>query len=114
MIGTLLRAGVLASATVTLAGGILHYAQGGAGMPDYHVFRPDRAAMHGLGAVLSGIAHGHPQSLILLGLLMLVATPIARVALCVVAFAVQRDRLYVAITLVVLAGLVASLSGFHF
>jgi uncharacterized membrane protein len=36
------------------------------------------------------------------------------VALCVVAFAVQRDRMYVAITLVVLAGLVASLSGFRF
>jgi len=114
LIGILLRVGVLASATVTLAGGIWHFAQGGAALPDYHVFRPERAALYGPGGVVSGIAQGRPESLIQLGLLMLLATPIARVALSIVTFAIQRDRMYVAITLIVLAGLVASLSGFHF
>jgi uncharacterized membrane protein len=70
--------------------------------------------MYGLADVVNGIAHGRSESLIQLGLLMLMATPVARVALSVVAFALERDRTYVAITLVVLTGLVASLAGFHF
>ena len=52
-----------------------------------------------------------PRSLIQFGLLLLIATPIARVAFSVIAFAVERDRLYVAFTIVVLMVLVWSLSG---
>jgi uncharacterized membrane protein len=37
-----------------------------------------------------------------LGVILLIATPVARVALTLVAFAVQRDRIYVALTAVVL------------
>ena len=114
MIGILLRVGVVLSAATTLAGGIWHFVQHGGAMPDYHVFRGEPAELHNISGVLRGIAQGHAEALIQLGLLMLIATPIARVALSVVAFAVERDRTYVAITLLVLAGLVASLSGFHF
>ena len=113
MIGLLLRTGVLASAAVTIAGGIWHLAQGGA-LPDYRIFRPGHAAMHGFGEVWGGIVHGGSESLIQLGILMLIATPVARVALCLAAFAVQKDRIYMAITTVVLIGLLASLSGAHF
>jgi uncharacterized membrane protein len=42
-------------------------------------------------------------------MLLLMATPIARVALCAFAFFEQRDRLYVGVTLVVLAVLLYSL-----
>jgi len=49
--------------------------------------------------------------LIQLGLLLLIATPVARVAFSVVAFAMQRDRLYVAVALIVLAVLMYSLMG---
>ncbi len=52
-----------------------------------------------------------PRSVIQLGLLLLIATPIARVAFSVVAFAVQRDRVYVGLSAVVLAVLLWSLSG---
>ena len=44
----------------------------------------------------------------MLGLLLLIATPVARVAFSIVAFALEGDRLYVAITAVVLALLVLS------
>ena len=37
-----------------------------------------------------------------LGVLLLIATPFARVALCLVEFARERDRLYVGVTLAVL------------
>jgi uncharacterized membrane protein len=104
MIGILLRAGVIASAAVTLAGGIWHFTQENAAMPDYRIFRPTHTS----------IGLGRPENLIQLGLIMLIATPIARVALSVIAFALQKDRLYVGLTLIVLAGLIASLAGFHF
>jgi uncharacterized membrane protein len=51
------------------------------------------------------------RGLIQLGLLLLIATPLARVAFSVLAFAIQRDRLYVVVTLIVLAVLIYSLMG---
>jgi uncharacterized membrane protein len=45
----------------------------------------------------------------LLGVILLIATPIARVVFAVVGFALERDRLYVAVSLTVLAVLMASL-----
>jgi uncharacterized membrane protein len=50
-----------------------------------------------------------PLAICQLGLLVLLATPVARVAASVVAFAMERDRLYAAITLAVLAVLLASI-----
>jgi uncharacterized membrane protein len=46
-----------------------------------------------------------------LGLLLLIATPVARVAFSVFAFALQRDRLYVVVTLAVLGVLAFSMTG---
>jgi uncharacterized membrane protein len=44
-----------------------------------------------------------------LGLLVLLATPVARVAASVIGFALERDRLYAAITLAVLLILLTSI-----
>jgi uncharacterized membrane protein len=113
MIAMLLRAGVVLAAATTLAGGVWYYFQHGGAMPDYRVFRGEPAELQNLSGVIEGIAQGHSEALIQLGLLMLIATPIARVALSVAAFALERDRTYVAITLLVLTALVASLAGFR-
>jgi uncharacterized membrane protein len=111
LIGGLLRAGVIVAALVTLAGGIWHLAQFGSAIADYHVFRGEPAGLRSVGGVFRGLAAGHSANLIQLGLLILIGTPIARVAFSVYAFAAQRDRTYVVITLVVLAALAASLAG---
>ena len=55
-----------------------------------------------------GLTHGDPLAIIALGLILLLATPVLRVAVSVVAFAVIRDFLYVAITLLVLFILISS------
>jgi len=112
MIGTLLRTGVILAAIVTLIGGIWHYSQKGEVLLDYRSFRGEPPELRTLAGVVRGIAHARSECLMQLGLLLLIATPIARVALSVVAFAIQRDRTYVAITLLVLSGLIASLAGF--
>ena len=50
-----------------------------------------------------------PQGIIALGLLLLIATPVLRVAVSVVTFALEKDRKYVVITLIVLAILLFSI-----
>jgi uncharacterized membrane protein len=111
LIGGLLRAGVIISAAVTLAGGFWRLAQTGTALADYRTFHGEPADLRGVTGVLHGIAQGHSAALIQFGLLLLIATPVARVVLCVIAFAAEGDRTYVAITLLVLAVLLASLSG---
>jgi uncharacterized membrane protein len=61
--------------------------------------------------MLHGIAAGRCRDLIQLGLVLLIATPVARVAFSVFAFAMERDYTYVFITVIVLAILVYSLAG---
>ena len=64
-------------------------------------------------AVGTGLRNLRPMAIAQAGLLVLVATPVARVMTSVVAFALERDRLYAAITVVVLSILLLSLFGGH-
>ena len=52
-----------------------------------------------------------PAALIALGLVVLILTPVARVVFALLAFAEQRDRLYVIFSLIVLSVLFIGLSG---
>ena len=113
LIGGLLRGGVIVSATTVLAGGMWHLAQAGSAMPHDRIFHGEPAELRSVSGVLQGVAAGHSESLMQLGVLLIIATPIVRVAFSVYAFAAQRDRTYVAITLIVLAALAASLAGFQ-
>jgi Protein of unknown function (DUF1634) len=59
--------------------------------------------------VLAGIGALRPIAIAQAGLLVLVATPVSRVAVSLVAFLLERDRLYAAITAAVLGLLLFSL-----
>ena len=111
IIGNLLRVGVILAAIVVLAGGIVYLAHHGGEHADYRVFRrapQDLTEIHGIfGEALDFEGRG----IIQLGLLLLIATPIARVAFSIVGFAVERDWMYVGFTLLVLAVLLYSLVG---
>jgi uncharacterized membrane protein len=111
-VGAMLRTGVLVAATVVLAGGMLYLAQNHGPRPDYRHFRGEPLRLTTLGGVLHGVASGDARSIIMLGLLLLVATPVARVVMCVVGFAFERDKLYVVVSSVVLVILLYSLM-FH-
>jgi uncharacterized membrane protein len=112
LIGGLLRAGVMIAAGVTLAGGIWYFATSGDTLMAYRVFRGEPAELRSVAGVIQGIRDGHPEALIQLGLLLLVATPVARVALSTFAFALEHDRLYVWITILVFVLLIGSITGF--
>ena len=110
VLGTLLRAGVLVSAAVVAAGGIWLLANSGRSQSAYRQFRGEPGELRSAGGLVRSLVHPRPETVIQFGLLLLVATPVARVIFSLVAFAIGRDRLYVAITLAVLAVLVYSLT----
>ncbi|MBF2076213.1 MAG: DUF1634 domain-containing protein [Synechococcales cyanobacterium C42_A2020_086] len=110
-VGNLLRFGVLLAAGVVALGGVLYLFRYGNTTPDYHIFRGEPSSLRSPTGIVSEALLLERRGLIQLGLLLLIATPIARVAFSVVAFWKQRDHLYVAITLVVLGILCVSLTG---
>jgi uncharacterized membrane protein len=117
ILGNLLRAGVLLSAAVVLCGASIYLSRHAHEPADYRVFRGEPTEFRTISGVIQSVLHGqdHGQGrgrgLIQLGLLLLIATPIARVALSIVGFSIERDHLYVAFTLIVLAVLLYSLLG---
>ena len=110
-VGNLLRAGVVLAAAITLLGGALYLARYGGARADYRVFAGQPAELRSVRSVVAGALALRGQWVIQLGLLVLIATPIARVAFALLAFARQRDGIYVAVSALVLAVLLFSLFG---
>ena len=111
LLAHVLRAGVVLSAAIVALGAVVFLMSHGSESPAYHVFRGEPSSLRSVGGILDEARHLHGRGLIQLGLLLLIATPIARVIFSVVGFARQRDWLYVGITVAVLALLTYSLLG---
>jgi uncharacterized membrane protein len=109
LIGRLLRWGVMISAVVVLGGASVYLARYGSTRPDYSQFRGEPAALHSPSGIVLGLTHGSSRIWIQLGLLLLIATPVARVAFSVFAFLVEGDLLYVGVTMVVFTILIYSI-----
>jgi uncharacterized membrane protein len=111
ILGNLLRVGVLISAAVVLWGACIYLSRHAHEPADYRVFRGEPSDFRTIRGVIQSVINGRGRGLIQLGLLLLIATPIARVSFSIVGFALERDRMYVAFTLIVLAILLYSLLG---
>ena len=111
VMGYLLRAGVVLAAIVVGAGGIFYLIRYGATSPDYRVFRGEPADLRSVSGILDDAIDLRSRGVIQLGLLLLVATPVTRVAFSIFAFARQHDLTYVLLTLIVFALLIWSLAG---
>jgi uncharacterized membrane protein len=111
IIGNLLRAGVFLSAAVVSLGAIIYIIRHGLSVPDYRAFRGEPNDLRHVRGILRQATGLHGRGIIQLGLLLLIATPVARVAFSVIAFAIEKDRMYVFFTLIVLAVLLYSLLG---
>jgi uncharacterized membrane protein len=103
IMGRLPQTGVLTAAMVVLVGGARYLVAHSGGRANYRVFTAAPFEVRHPVVLLHGIARGDSSSIIELGILLLIATPICRVIFAVIAFAMERDRLYVAISLTVLA-----------
>jgi uncharacterized membrane protein len=111
IIARLLRAGVLAAALVVIGGAVPYLAARRGVRVDYHSFHNEPAELKTVQGIFASAFSGAPRGIMQLGLLLLVATPVARVVFSVFAFAIEGDRLYVFLTMIVLAVLLYSLFG---
>jgi uncharacterized membrane protein len=92
-----------------LVGGVYYVAANGFEVADYHTFAVQPGTDRLLHRIVAGAMMLRPRSVIQFGVLLLIATPILRVAVAVVGFAMERDRQYVVIAAIVLALLLLSL-----
>ncbi len=109
LMGNLLRYGVLISATFVLAGSIIYLAQHGLEKPQYHYFLGEPSRFIHLKDIIADALNGHAKSIIQFGLILLIATPIARIVFSIIDFFLEKDYLYVAITAIVLSIIFLSL-----
>ena len=111
IVGNLLRVGVLVSAFVVLLGGAIYLVRHGRSPANYRVFQGEPADFRRIGGILKQAFALSGRGIIQLGLLLLIATPVARVAFAAWGFAEEGDRMYVTFTLIVLVILLYSLVG---
>ena len=111
IVGNLLRAGVILSAAVVLCGGVLYLIKYGHAPADYRIFRGEPTDLKSVSGIVRDAFALRSRGIIQLGLLLLIATPVARVAFSIFGFAEEKDRMYVAFTVIVLLILLYSLIG---
>lgn len=111
IVGNLLRLGVMLAATIVLIGGSLYLVRYGATLPQYSGFQGEPSDLRSISGIVADALSLRSRGLIQLGVLLLMATPVARVAFLTLAFTHQRDHLYAIMAFVVLALLVYSLIG---
>jgi uncharacterized membrane protein len=112
VISTLLRAGVVASLFLVVFGSTLSFVH----HPDYNsapselrrLTSPGAGFPHTLRDVWEGVKEFRGQAIVAVGLLVLIATPVLRVAVSIAGFVYERDWAFVAITALVLALLLLS------
>jgi uncharacterized membrane protein len=109
VLARVLRGGVLLSAAVVAVGGVIFLARHGLEPATYHVFEGEPQPFRSVSGIVAGARDFSGRGLVQLGLLFLVATPIARVVFSIVGFVRQRDWLYAGVTAIVLALLAYSL-----
>lgn len=113
IVATLLRTGVILAASIVLIGGIAYLILHGEQQPSWHTFHGVPDPYRSVSGVVRAAATFDWMAVIQLGLLILIATPIARVAFALVAFALEKDQVYVAVTSLVLAILLYSVVATH-
>jgi uncharacterized membrane protein len=111
VLGNLLRAGVVFSAVIGFCGAVVYLARHGRAPADYRVFQGEPSDLRSVPGIVRDVADLSGRGIIQLGLLFLIATPVARVIFSIWGFAAERDRMYVVFTVIVLAILIFSLVG---
>ncbi|UEG54284.1 DUF1634 domain-containing protein [Mucilaginibacter daejeonensis] len=112
LVGQLLRYGVVTASLVALVGGALYLKTHGSNvMPDYSQFAGEGAGYTTFNGIFKGAAAFDPAEVVQLGVLILIATPILRIVLSLFAFALEKDKLYIFITLIVLGVMMTSIFG---
>lgn len=110
-IGTVLRIGVTISMSVVILGGLIYMYRHGKELSAYSVFKVRSEKYTSMKTTLGGLLGLKGEAVIQLGILLLFATPITRVALSILSFIKERDYLYTVVTFIVLGIIFLSIFG---
>lgn len=114
-IGKLLRSGVLLSSIITVFGGIVFVFQNHKMTADYsptapgEEFKGVESYLREFNTIIPGVLSLDGAAIIQLGIIVLIATPVLRVAFSAISFLIEKDYLYVFITLLVLSIILANM-----
>lgn len=108
LMGNLLRTGVLAAAVIVFTGAVVYLLSNGSLTPDYSKFKGEPADLKNLNGIITDLIRLNHRGIIMFGLLVLIITPIARVIFSLIAFILQKDYIYTAVSAVVLIILLLS------
>ena len=107
-LGKSLRVGMLTACIISLIGGVFYMIHS-TGMPNYKAVSGHHDLFVGVApylrefnTIFAALLRGDSAAIIQFGVLVLIATPIFRVAFSAIIFLIERDYLYVVITLIVL------------
>ena len=109
IIGWILRSGIAVSMILVIIGGAFFVYRHGHSIPDYSHFKGVPYFIHNTGGIIAGTLNLRGQAIIQLGIILLIATPIVRVAFSAIGFMLEKDYLYTIITLIVLLIILASM-----
>ncbi len=104
----LLRIGVFLAVSFVLFGGIFFLIHHGTSLPSYKTFKGEPSDLKNIPGIFNDMFTFSTGSIIQFGLILLIATPVARVIFSVVAFLYEKDYLYTVFTLIVLTVLLYS------
>ncbi len=107
--GSFLRAGVVTACGIMLVGAVLYLIRHGGEHSSYRTFHGQPAPLESVRGIVGQVREGSARGIIQLGVLAMIATPVMRVAFAVYGFARQKDRMFVGISLTVLALLACGL-----
>jgi uncharacterized membrane protein len=111
-IGWVLRTGVFLSIAIVFFGGIIYIYRHGHTIADYRTFKGVPKFVQ-LGGIINGVLTFRGQAIIQGGIILLIATPIIRVVFSAIGFMLEKDYLYVGITLLVLLIIFISMFSGH-
>ncbi|MDB5131082.1 MAG: hypothetical protein JWR02_831 [Mucilaginibacter sp.] len=113
LLGRVLRAGTVISISIVFFGGVIYLHRHGHFIANYKVFTGTPAFLHQSGSLFDGVMALRGQAIIQTGILLLIATPILRVIFSAVGFILEKDYLYVGISLLVLLIIFTSMLSGH-
>ena len=109
LIGKVLRGGMILSMSIVIFGGIFFIYRHGHSIPNYKVFNGIPPFLQNLNSLVHAAYNWKGQAIIQLGIMLLIATPILRVVFSTLGFILEKDYLYVGISLLVLLIIFASM-----
>jgi len=103
IVGNLLRYGVLLALITGATGGVLYLMHHGQEQVHYTEFiESDKSIGQLFNEMIAGLKNGSARSVIFLGVIILFLTPPLRLVLSLFSFLLEKDYLYMVITLIVI------------